>query len=217
MNTSDGQHRASRKKASKSMRDSCSNTFLISWALILSCSGILFFNWESGSSNIIDIVPVDGTVGRSSIDVQKVDALPVLSSTEQDGLDKNVISGVLEKSDVHVVFSTDCSTFQDWQSLLVFHSARTAGQKGPVTRIASGCDEEKKLLLTALYKKVHPYYHVHFTPDFKTNVVPDRNKCKFIQIRFNSIVSLDDYHIKSKRVHHNFLNFFYHVNRCLQQ
>ena len=193
MNTSDGQHRASRKKSSKSVGDSCSNTFLISWALILSCSGVLFFNWESGSSNISDIVPVSGTVERSITGVHKLKAVPDnFSSPEQDGVDKNVISEVLEKSDVHVVFSTDCSTIQDWQSLLVFHSARTAGQKGPVTRIASGCNEEKKLMLTALYKKVHPYYHVHFTPSFKRNIDSDTS-CKSIQILLSSIEFLDDY------------------------
>ena len=71
------------------------------------------------------------------------------------------------KGQVHVIFSTDCNPFQDWQSIVVFHSARTVGQVGPVTRIASGCSEEKKVELTALYKKLYPEYHVHFTPDFK--------------------------------------------------
>jgi hypothetical protein len=67
----------------------------------------------------------------------------------------------------HTVFSTDCSPFQDWQTLLVFHSAKAAGQQGPITRIASGCDDAKKEALRALYGKLHPEYHVHFTPDFK--------------------------------------------------
>lgn len=72
-------------------------------------------------------------------------------------------------SDFHVIFSTDCGTYQDWQTLVLFHSATVVGQKGPITRIASGCDAEKKKVLTDLYKKLYPQYHVHFTPDFKTD------------------------------------------------
>lgn len=72
----------------------------------------------------------------------------------------------IDAGDIHVIFSTDCTPFQDWQTLLVFHSAKAVGQQGAITRIASGCDEEKKIQLTALYAKLYPQYHVHFTPDF---------------------------------------------------
>lgn len=71
------------------------------------------------------------------------------------------------EGEVHVVFSTDCSFYQDWQTLLVFYTAGTVGQKGRITRIASGCEESKKETLRALYKKLYPQYDVHFTPDFK--------------------------------------------------
>jgi hypothetical protein len=70
-------------------------------------------------------------------------------------------------SKIHVVFSTDCTPFQDWQTLVFFYSARAVRQDGPVTRIASGCDSTKQLQLTNLYKKLYPEYSVHFTPDFK--------------------------------------------------
>ena len=70
---------------------------------------------------------------------------------------------------VHVVFSTDCTFFQDWQSLLVFHSAIAVGQEGNITRIASGCSIEKQASLIDLYAKLFPRYNVHFTPDFKTD------------------------------------------------
>jgi hypothetical protein len=68
---------------------------------------------------------------------------------------------------VHVVFSTDCTFFQDWQTLLVFHSAVVIGQRGNITRIASGCTDEKMLELRSLYARLFPQYDVHFTPDFK--------------------------------------------------
>jgi hypothetical protein len=38
-----------------------------------------------------------------------------------------------------MVFSTGCTTFQDWQSYVFFFHALQAGQPGQVTRIASGC------------------------------------------------------------------------------
>ena len=69
----------------------------------------------------------------------------------------------------HSVFSTDCSPFQDWQTLLLFHSAVVVKQVGPITRIASGCSDAKKAQLTTLYRKLYPQYHVHFTPDYKTD------------------------------------------------
>jgi len=79
-------------------------------------------------------------------------------------------SGVGEEMDedaVHIVFSTDCTPYQDWQTLVMFHSAKTVGQRGPITRIASGCNDDEKKVLTELYAKLWPQYHVHFTPDFK--------------------------------------------------
>jgi hypothetical protein len=79
--------------------------------------------------------------------------------------------------EMHVVFSTDCSEYQDWQTLLNFHSATVVGQKGRITRIASGCDEDKKKKLTDLYKKLYPQYGVHFTPDFKKDAKTNK-KCK---------------------------------------
>ena len=72
-----------------------------------------------------------------------------------------------DEPEVHVVFSTDCNPFQDWQTLLVFHSGQAVGQKGHMTRIASGCPEKKKKELVALYKALYPNYYVHFTPDYK--------------------------------------------------
>lgn len=88
-------------------------------------------------------------------------------STKNQNLKTDLNLESNSKSYFHIVFSTDCSFFQDWQTLLVFHSAVTVGQTGTITRIASGCSEEKKVELIALYKKLFPQYHVHFTPDFK--------------------------------------------------
>jgi len=40
------------------------------------------------------------------------------------------VGSVGSEEDVHVVFSTDCSEYQDWQSITLFYSAMLAGQTG---------------------------------------------------------------------------------------
>ena len=85
---------------------------------------------------------------------------------------------------MHVVFSTDCGSFQDWQSRVLFDSARQVGHEGPITRIASGCSVEQEAKLTALMRtdRFFAYtgrssstssreafgdsWFVHFTPHF---------------------------------------------------
>jgi hypothetical protein len=83
------------------------------------------------------------------------------------------------EDDVHIIFSTDCTPYQDWQTLVLFHSAKVVGQRGTVTRIASGCDEEKQKELNALYEKLYPElpFRAHHTPDFKKDEKTNR-KCK---------------------------------------
>lgn len=78
----------------------------------------------------------------------------------------------LQDTDVyHTVFSTGCSTFQNWQSYIFFYHALYSGQEGPVTRIASGCKgEDEKHLLDSFEKKIASMapgrFHLHRTPDF---------------------------------------------------
>lgn len=71
--------------------------------------------------------------------------------------------------DVHIVFSTDCSGYQHWQSLAAYYSIKRSGHLGPVTRIASGCKaSEQKKILSEL-QKINPtqsQFRVHFTPSF---------------------------------------------------
>ena len=71
---------------------------------------------------------------------------------------------------MHIIFSTDCSLYQQWQSYLFFFSAFRVRQPGTITRIASGCtDEEKKN--TEQWHNDHVAvisnrYKVFFTPKF---------------------------------------------------
>lgn len=138
-------------KSSKS--SSISLVTIISWILTLFWLLLLIVSWKSG----------------------------LLSSKHQETQEsqENAVYKPIEayeNSDLHIIFSTDCNPFQDWQTLVLFHSATLVHQQGSITRIASGCNEEKKVYLTELYKRLYPHYHVHFTPDFKTDTKTKR-KC----------------------------------------
>jgi hypothetical protein len=71
----------------------------------------------------------------------------------------------------HTVISTGCSTFQDWQSYVFFYHLLHSGQEGPVTRIASGCNDEDAHTLTDIFEKeiatmAPGRFRLHLTPDF---------------------------------------------------
>jgi len=71
----------------------------------------------------------------------------------------------------HVVFSTSCSPLQDWQSIVFFYHAMKVGQRGDVTRIASGCSDEEAAALVRFHdehirKHMSERFHVHLTPDY---------------------------------------------------
>ena len=70
------------------------------------------------------------------------------------------------ETEVHVVFSTDCSPYQHWQSINVWYSARAVGQRGPVTRIASGCAAEEARKVAAEWLEIDPTgtFRAHFAP-----------------------------------------------------
>lgn len=91
---------------------------------------------------------------------------------------------------VHIIYSTDCSAYQNWQSITLYYSALLCGQQGVVTRIASGCSSEEAEELHQTYKKVFPEnyrvgleggagddgltFRVHFTPDFKHDATTNK-------------------------------------------
>jgi len=70
----------------------------------------------------------------------------------------------------HVIFSTDCSAYQHWQSYLVYYTAMQVKQTGHVTRIASGCkDGEAKAMQSWFDTQVQfmsKRFHLHLTPHF---------------------------------------------------
>lgn len=70
----------------------------------------------------------------------------------------------------HLVFSTDCTPYQHWQSYLVYFTAMSVKQPGHVTRIASGCKGEEATKMQEWFDKdVAPLskrFHLQMTPSF---------------------------------------------------
>jgi len=113
----------------------------------------------------IEHLPFDSNSNSNSNNIVNTDTNTNINSNSNSITSSSSSSS--SNDEIHVIFSTDCSPYQDWQTILLFHSAKVVGQKGPITRIASGCDDIKKTYLTNLYKELYPEYYVHFTPDFK--------------------------------------------------
>jgi len=143
---------------------------------------------ESSKANITTESTGTGA-GATDDDTSLDDDNVVRSAMGEDRLALLARLGVVSKAKVlaeqnardeaiHILFSTDCSAFQDWQALVVFHSAHQVGQRGHVTRIASGCDAKAQFELVTLYARLWPVsrtggwvYSVHFHPDFKAEVL----------------------------------------------
>ena len=78
----------------------------------------------------------------------------------------------------HLIFSTDCSEFQHWQSYLLFHSALKVQQPGTITRIASGCSDEEAVAARQWHSDhvssiMGEQFLLHLTPHFSK--VKDEN------------------------------------------
>ncbi|ETO06017.1 hypothetical protein RFI_31377 [Reticulomyxa filosa] len=76
------------------------------------------------------------------------------------------------RDDIHIVFSTGCNAFQNWQSELLLHSWASCGSPGRITRIVAGCksEEEKKMAMqTALDNKAQRILF-YFVPDYAVDV-----------------------------------------------
>jgi len=86
--------------------------------------------------------------------------------------DDNDDDSTTKEPTYQIIFSTDCSDFQHWQSYLLFYSAHKQNQKGYVTRIASGCKESEQTKEQAWHtehiQSLNPKFLIHFTPKFSS-------------------------------------------------
>lgn len=75
-------------------------------------------------------------------------------------------------TDLHIVFSTDCSPYQHWQSYQLFLSALKIRQPGRITRIASGCTEEEETNIKKWFDEhiaiLSTRFGLHLTPRFSS-------------------------------------------------
>jgi peptidyl serine alpha-galactosyltransferase len=107
---------------------------------------------------------------------------------DSDGAEAVASAETMDKSDIipeadsqeegdtfHLVFSTGCTPFQNWQSYVFFHRAMVVQQPGCVTRIASGCSPERQRDLRSFFEEhiatmasaASPgSFRIHFTPDY---------------------------------------------------
>jgi hypothetical protein len=87
---------------------------------------------------------------------------------------KDTKTSALAEPNYHIVFSTDCSGYQKWQSYLLFYSAYKVQQPGTITRIASGCTEEEE----AIEREFHSDISQHMSSNFKLHLTPRFSKVK---------------------------------------
>jgi hypothetical protein len=121
-----------------------------------------------------------GTLRKKTGVVGEKKGKPRVTDREKHENDNNNLVQIINSKETHpgpnyhMVFSTDCSSFQRWQSYLLFYSAYKVGQPGTVTRIASGCegdDIDKE-------KKFHEIISKHMSPNFKLHLTPHFSKVK---------------------------------------
>jgi hypothetical protein len=114
-------------------------------------SGFWFesYHWPSSSISVIDVPPF------TSLIPPEVDATLVADADGQV---------------YHVIFSTDCGSYQAWQSYMTFYRAMKVRQPGHVTRIASGCTDEEKKDIEAWFnhniQHMSQRFHLQLTPHF---------------------------------------------------
>jgi hypothetical protein len=92
----------------------------------------------------------------------------------------------------HIVFSTGCSIFQDWQSYVFFYHALKSKQPGIITRIVSGCKpEEQEELQTVFNEQIASLvddgrFRLHFTPDYSL-IKPSAGSYKYFNKPFGML------------------------------
>ena len=110
-----------------------------------------------------------------SLDEEKLERIRGHTSKNNNG-DNSGGAGGDDK--YQIVFSTDCSPYQHWQAYVLFYSALKVGQRGYVTRIASGCSEEEGKAELDWHNRhirgaMSERFKIHLTPHFSSVVEKD--------------------------------------------
>ncbi|KAL1338511.1 hypothetical protein HN51_033139 [Arachis hypogaea] len=81
--------------------------------------------------------------------------LQMMEDTKEDD---NALDAEKPQPKIHTVFSTECTTYFDWQTVGLMHSFRLSGQPGNITRLLSCTDEDLKQY------KGHDLAPTHYVP-----------------------------------------------------
>jgi len=148
---------------------------------IIVCLYFLFFfmsrvDVKDGYSKTVDSMSLQNTLEKFTIKtindsgntILPKDMNPLSSSTTKNSPSDKVTPPT---TTYHMVFSTDCSPFQRWQSYLLFYHAMKVKQPGKVTRIASGCTEEESIEESKWHddfirSQMSKDFGLHLTPHF---------------------------------------------------
>ena len=118
---------------------------------------------------ISDIMPAPVVGSGSAKDGNKntgtLPVTPIVNPNLRAPATATVVPFEEQDESYHIVFSTGCSEFQDWQSIGVYSSAETVGQRGIITRIASGCTAEQEVSLTHAMSHLPDRFKIHFAPN----------------------------------------------------
>ena len=95
-------------------------------------------------------------VQKQPVKVDRVQKQPV----KEDLVQKQPVLDELQEPypKIHTLFSTECTTYFDWQTVGLMHSFRLSGQPGNITRLLSCTDEDLKKY------KGHNLAPTHYVP-----------------------------------------------------
>lgn len=112
------------------------------------------------------------THGEYRDSIAKIPSRPTGDTQPQRDLVVETVGKMSGGYEYHIVFSTGCSLYQDWQSYVFFYQAMVSQQPGTITRIVSGCDsdteeaEMRKIFDDQIRPMAPDRFKLHITPDF---------------------------------------------------
>lgn len=113
--------------------------------------------------------------GSNAVQLTTSSSLKAPRRTGGNGGSSEVISTKSGGVEYHIVFSTGCTIYQDWQSYVFFYHTMTSNQPGTITRIVSGCENEEA---EAIMKSIFAEEIAPMSPEgrFKLHITPDYSK-----------------------------------------
>lgn len=141
---------------------------------------------------------------------EKSSSVTTSSDKKKDGFDypdPAFAMNAIPAPEYHLVVSTGCNTYQDWQSYVLFYHAVKSGQVNGkslsyVTRVVSGCNEDQAKTMNDIHARIiEPIapgkFFIHHTPDYS------RVKPKLVYKFFNKPMGYRHWMINALRYPYN--------------